>query len=557
MKLNRTFITAIALWIALATAGSFHAQPTPREAALIDAVMEMLESSSDEALSTFIDKHYADGVPNPSTIEQLRELRTAARGKLDDLGIDKTPGGFVFSLGSGDPVRLAVEVTGSDPMKIRKISRLASEPAPSDSESAALRAHIRAIETLHQLDPDEALQKLEADHFAPDYLRDTTHASRLEMIHQIREITAQAGGVVIRQDEAGVHVELMGRTSATITFSTEPAAPWRITTISLEERSATALEWESLEVRLDRAAEEGLSGVVYAVRDGKPFLRKAYGYADRDTGRAPRFDTIFGIGSTPIDFTVTGIHLLHQRDALGLDDPITKYFDAVPADKRSMTIRHLLSGKSGLPDFHEVPGVDWDYDLAWIDRDTAVKRILGQELLFAPGESRAHSHSAFGLLAAIIELVSGRTYQEFVRAEMLEPAGMKRTGFYGEVPEGLTLEDFAIGYGESSVGLPNIPPNWGPTSWLVMGSGGMFSTLEDMHAFYRTVAAGKILKGEHLEAVSGPVAAVGGSQRGFFILYASSGIDDEILMLTNNEGRSPMMRALTRELMDLIMREER
>jgi CubicO group peptidase (beta-lactamase class C family) len=260
---------------------------------------------------------------------------------------------------------------------------------------------------------------------------------------------------------------------------------------------------------------------------------------------------VYCIGSTPIDFTVTAIMLLGERGKLTLDDPIAKYVKDVPSDKRAITLRMLLTGKSGLPNFHHLP-TDWDADLGWIDRDTAVRRILAQPLLFKPGEGEAHSHSAFGLAAAIIEMISGKTYAEFVRAEIFGPLGMTRTGFYGE-KLGLDRAQFAVGNGESAVGLPNIPPNWGPTSWLVMGSGGMVSTLPDMDRYYTAIEKGTLLHGPWAEWQQGENVGVGGSDRGYFIYHATNGRGDEALFLMNGEGRAPATRAMTKALTRLVM----
>jgi CubicO group peptidase (beta-lactamase class C family) len=298
--------------------------------------------------------------------------------------------------------------------------------------------------------------------------------------------------------------------------------------------------WETLASDFQRAEQAGFSGVILVKREGKELLRNK---------TAP--DTIYCIGSTPIDFTVTGIMLLGQRGKLALDDPITRFFPDAPADKRAMTIRHLLTGKSGLPNFHHVP-TDWDADLAWIDRDTAVKRILAQPLLFPPGQGEAHSHSAFGLAAAIIEVVTGTSYPHFVRTEILKPLGMTRTGFYGE-SLGLQAKDFAVGHGDSSVGLPNIPPNWGPTSWLVMGSGGMFSTLTDMDRYYAAIASGKLLTGAWAKWQQGEEVGVGGSDRGYFIFHATNGKGTEALFLMNGEGHAPAVRAMNKALRGLVM----
>jgi CubicO group peptidase (beta-lactamase class C family) len=176
---------------------------------------------------------------------------------------------------------------------------------------------------------------------------------------------------------------------------------------------APPVTWDALEARLNWEADHGFSGVVLVARDGKVVLHKAYGLANREKKIAMRPDTILAIGSTPIDFTRAGILLLADRGKLKLSDPVTQFFKEVPEDRRAMTVEHLLTGRSGLPDFHDVP-TDRDPDHSWIDRDEAVRRIFRQKLLFPPGKQRRHSHSGYGLLAAVIEIVSGQSYPDCI-----------------------------------------------------------------------------------------------------------------------------------------------
>ncbi len=62
---------------------------------------------------------------------------------------------------------------------------------------------------------------------------------------------------------------------------------------------------------------------------------------------------MFAIGSAPIDFTHAALLVLRDEGKLSFDDPITNYFNNVPVDKQSITIQHLMSGQSGLRDFHD------------------------------------------------------------------------------------------------------------------------------------------------------------------------------------------------------------
>src|SRR5262245_26966789 len=98
--------------------------------------------------------------------------------------------------------------------------------------------------------------------------------------------------------------------------------------------------WDSIESRIKWEADQGFSGVVFVAKDGKVVIHNAYGLANREKKIPMRPDTIFAIGSTPIDFTKAGILLLAEHGKLALTDPITKYFKDAPDDKQSITIRH-------------------------------------------------------------------------------------------------------------------------------------------------------------------------------------------------------------------------
>jgi uncharacterized protein (TIGR03067 family) len=309
--------------------------------------------------------------------------------------------------------------------------------------------------------------------------------------------------------------------------------------------------WESLDARMKWEADQGFSGVVLVARDGKTVFHKAYGMANREKKIAMRPDTILAIGSTPIDFTKAAILLLAEAGKLSLEDPITKHFDKVPKDMKSVTIAHLMTGRSGLPDFHHLP-TDRNRDHSWIDRAEAVRRIFDQKLLFEPGKERKHSHSAFGLLAAIVEIVSGQTYQEFTREHLFKPAWMTDTGFHGDK---YAEERMAVGYGPFTDGMVNAPPYWGKTSWLVMGSGGQVSTAQDMWRWTKAVKGGKILSKESLKLYSGPGEGmlVGGDEHGFYIMYA--GNPRSFMVVMSNElspRRTPQLDRLGQELTALV-----
>ena len=427
---------------------------------------------------------------------------------------------------------------------------------PPTTRAEARPWHVRRLMAAGMMTPDSALALLDSLNFSAAFRERTPRPERLELVRKIGRVAAQAADVRVNEDDAGVHIRLGGGggppQEVLLTFDDHP--PFGILTLSIRAgtgdapAAASAIAWDDIAKRVREAEAAGLAGQILVRRGGRVLLRESFGLADQASNRRTSANEIYCIGSTPIDFTSTAAQLLAARGKLDLDAPVSRYLPNVPSDKATLTSRMILDGKSGLPNFHGT-SADWDQDLAWIDRATAVRRILAMPLLSAPGTERSPSHSAFGLLAAVIEAASGTTYPEFVRGEILKPLGMTRTGFYGETL-GLSAADFATGYGTRSAGLPNIPPNWGPTSWLVMGSGGMFSTLDDLQRFYDGMAAGTLFGDGRSRARAG--ATVGGSDRGFYVTHIDNGKGDQILLMTNVQ-RSPSLEPLARGLMALVL----
>lgn len=313
------------------------------------------------------------------------------------------------------------------------------------------------------------------------------------------------------------------------------------------------IDLENLSATIDTLAMKGMSGVISLKIKGKMILERPFGMANRSLDQANQLSSVFGTGSRPIDYTIAAIQLLDQEGKLSLEDPISKYFHMAPADKKDISIQQLMTGGSGLPDFFDTPD-DWDPDLAWVDRETAIQRMFKQSLLFEPGTEEEHSHGAFGILAALVEMISGESYYAFLRKHFFDPAGMQHTGEYGET-RGLAFTDFAEGGGPSKIGTPNIPPNWGPTSWLIKGSGGMYSTLGDLKKFYQFIRSGTVLDETHQKVFRQRTVNLDGSDRGFELLSAYYPPDTELWFFLNETGDRSQLRPLFRALIALLPKE--
>jgi len=284
------------------------------------------------------------------------------------------------------------------------------------------------------------------------------------------------------------------------------------------------------------AVEDGFSGQVLAVVDGEIVLHEGYGLADADADVPVDTSTVFAIGSITKAFTRAAILKLAEEGQLSLDDPISRHLDGVPDDKRDITIDQLLTMRAGFGEYHDDSG-----DHQAMTRDEALRRILSQQLRFAPGTDEAYSNSGYTLLAAIIENVTGKPYAEYVRTELMEPAGMSSSGFHGE--DLWPASQVARGRGMRVHG-DNAPNRWPFPTWVLTGAGGMVSNAEDLLHWIRAVRGGEVLGPEALARfypASEPNRVyAGGDDFGFISLVMEVNGADDIVVVNTNTGYDVM-----------------
>jgi CubicO group peptidase (beta-lactamase class C family) len=243
----------------------------------------------------------------------------------------------------------------------------------------------------------------------------------------------------------------------------------------------------------DKVAGLGFSGAVLVAKDGKVLMRNGYGWADEKKRIPVQPETVFDIGSITKVFTAVAVMQLFEQGKLNPTDPITKYFPNVPADKTTITIHHLLTHTSGLvhEDFYSEATPDIREILK--DRDRFIQRILSFPLAFEPGTKRVYSNSGFSFLAAIVEKLSGQTYESYLREKLLRPAGMTNTGYV--IPK-WNNKLVARGYndGPTDFGYPWTTQWSGQViPWDLLGNGGLLSTIDDIHRFVVALRDGKLV----------------------------------------------------------------
>ena len=258
----------------------------------------------------------------------------------------------------------------------------------------------------------------------------------------------------------------------------------------------------ALAVALDdylRARSEGgaFSGAVLVARRGEVVFRAAHGMADAEHGVALAPESIFRIGSLTKPLTATATMAMVARGQLRLDDSICRFLAGCPESWRTVTLHHLLSHTSGIPDlFGEVEEAPLEETRAAIDRAVAAHGSAAP--VAAPGERYAYSNFNYALLGYAMEVAGRKGWEELLRETVFGPAGMTATRYddvWAIVPGRVR------GYARDGHGLRNLEYD----DHSAYAAGGLLSTVDDLHAFHRALSDGRLLAPEMRERMLTPV----------------------------------------------------
>jgi CubicO group peptidase (beta-lactamase class C family) len=233
----------------------------------------------------------------------------------------------------------------------------------------------------------------------------------------------------------------------------------------------------------DLVSSELFHGAILVAREGKIILSKGYGLADAERGTPNTAQTRFRLASVTKQFTAAAIMILQARDKLNVQDSICNYLADCPDDWRGVTIQHLLTHTSGIPNYTDFA----DYDATQMQPatpDQLVARFRNQPLIFAPGTTYSYENSDYVLLGRIIERASGQPYADFLHDAIFDPLQMRDSGVdngRGGAP------DHAVGYSSFADKAPPLD-----TSTLY-SAGALYSTAEDMYRWDQALYTDQLL----------------------------------------------------------------
>ncbi|APZ47118.1 penicillin-binding protein [Polaribacter reichenbachii] len=234
-----------------------------------------------------------------------------------------------------------------------------------------------------------------------------------------------------------------------------------------------------IDTYLKSSETNGFSGVVLVSKKGKIILSKGYGWADRKNKIPNSPSTVFNIGSVTKQFTASAILKLVEQGKIKTSDKISTYFAQTPIDKSDITIHQLLTHTSGIS--NRTGG--FRYDEA--SKEQFLKEFFESELQSKPGTKHQYANANYIMLTAIIERVSGQTYNSFLNDFLFVPSQMNSTGYKSV---NFSTERLAHGYYYNR--NDEQWEDWGTTQehlpyndkhWYSIGKGDIHSTVEDLY----------------------------------------------------------------------------
>ena len=230
------------------------------------------------------------------------------------------------------------------------------------------------------------------------------------------------------------------------------------------------------------------NGTVLVAENGRVIYKKGFGYANMEWKVPNDVDTKFRLASITKQFTAAVILQLAEQGKIKLDGKITDYLPDYRKDTGDrVTIHHLLNHTSGIPSYTDRPDFFPEVSRNPYAVADFVKKFASGDLEFEPGTKYRYNNSAYYLLGAIIEKVTGKSYAEAVKEHIFVPAGMNNSGYDLSSP---VIAKRASGYAKTADGYLNAPYL---DMSLPYSAGSLYSTAEDLYAWDQALYGDKIL----------------------------------------------------------------
>lgn len=221
-------------------------------------------------------------------------------------------------------------------------------------------------------------------------------------------------------------------------------SPKKTTTLTDDSTMQVTTELDSLFSSLFKPDEPGAA--VLVERGDSIVYDHGFGLARLDTVAPITSHTMFNICSVSKQFSAMALFILAEQGKLSLDDPVKKYFPKFKADFfNRITLRHLLSHTSGLPDIRPRTDAEWKQYVAhtktkfknvedfkrFCEEDESCRYLETLDsLAFEPGTKYEYQNPTFQLMLMIVEKVTGEKFDDWMRTHIFLPAGMEKATYF-------------------------------------------------------------------------------------------------------------------------------
>ena len=249
-------------------------------------------------------------------------------------------------------------------------------------------------------------------------------------------------------------------------------------------------------------------GLVAVASRGRIVHLKPYGMANVELSVPVTDSTVFEIGSISKQFVSAAVMLLVQEDRLELDDPIHQYLPNLPSEWLGVTVRHLLTHTSGIPDYEEIRTYDvYGFRLT---PEQVIQIAHSRPMDFAPGAGWYYSNTGYFLLSMIVERIEGRPLGPVLQSRIFEPLGMTQTRM---ADPAAIIPHRASGYWVNKAGeLINRRPT--ETS-STLGAGGILTSAYDLVKWDEALYGDQLLSAESKATMWTAVILPNGENTGY------------------------------------------
>lgn len=229
-------------------------------------------------------------------------------------------------------------------------------------------------------------------------------------------------------------------------------------------------------------------GAVLVAENGKVIYKGAFGMANREWNIPNSTDTKFMLGSVSKPITAILMLIQVQKGLVDLDKTISDYIPSFSQKNgKRITIRQLLSHSSGMPNYDIIKDFFPRISRQHFTREEYIKLYMDSSLVFEPGSSYYYSSWGYYTLGYIMEKVTGKTYQQLMKEDIFDKAGMKNSGSYFHtqvIPKRASGYDYSLG-GFTGADFRD--------QSNTMGTGDLYSTVEDLFKLHIAISNGSLL----------------------------------------------------------------